>query len=477
MSEQTGRRLTGAITSLEDPPSLTPSAVRFRDRQDAGRKLAALLEHLHEERPLVVGIPRGGVPVAAEVARALGAPLDVAVVRKIGAPQNPEFAIGALAEGGVHVLSERVVHALGLSDAELEALITRVDRELEARQRRYRGAREAVELTGRTAILVDDGLATGSSALAAVRSLRKRGAARVILAVPVAAPQSLAALRAEADEVVCVEAPAELWAVGYWYEDFRPTSDGEVAALLAEFGPSGPLLHGEEDSAPLGDEATVVHQLEVPVGEGLSLGGELTVPPRARGVVVFAHGSGSSRRSPRNRAVARALNDAGLATLLFDLLTPGEERDRGNVFDIPLLAGRLIAASAWLAEREDVGELPLGYFGASTGAAAALTAAAELGDQVSAVVSRGGRPDLARNLGVVRAPTLLIVGGADDQVLALNREAQQQLRCPSELAVVAGATHLFEEPGALAQVSRLAGAWFEHHLAGAGAVDRPLPDR
>ena len=476
MSDQAYSRPTGAVTSIEDPPVFVPSAVRFQDRHDAGRQLAALLGHLREERPLVVGIPRGGVPVAAEVASALGAPLDVTVVRKIGAPQNPEFAIGALAEGGVHVLSERVVRAVGLSDSELETLIARVDRELGERLRRYRGAREPVELTGRTVILVDDGLATGSSALAAVWSLRKRGAARVILAVPVAAPESLAALRAEADEVVCVEAPADLWAVGYWYEDFSPTSDEEVAALLAEHGRRVSFAPDAEGPPAQRVLASDIHQVNIPVGPELSLGGELTVPPRARGIVVFAHGSGSSRRSPRNRAVARALNGAGFATLLFDLLTPSEEIDRTNVFDISLLASRLLAASAWLEERSDVGELPLGYFGASTGAAAALSAAAELGDRVHVVVSRGGRPDLAQNLGAVRASTLLIVGGADHQVLALNHEAQQQLRCPSELAVIPGATHLFEEPGALEQVSSLAIDWLDRHLAQAGAVAPAAPD-
>ena len=468
MSEEARKRLTGAVSSLQDPPVFVPSAVRFQDRHDAGRRLAALLEHLRGERPLVVGIPRGGVPVAAEVASALGAPLDVAVVRKIGAPQNPEFAIGALAEGGVHVLSEQIVRSLGLSDAELETLMARVDRELGERVRRYRGAREPAELTGRTVILVDDGLATGSTALAAVRSLRKRGAARVILAVPVGAPESLAVLRAEADEVVCVEAPADLWAVGYWYEDFRPTSDEEVAALLDEHEH---LPSDIENSRAHHREAPVTHQVNIPVGSQLSLDGELAVPSRAQGIVAFVHGSGSSRRSPRNRAVAQALNRAGFATLLFDLLTPSEEIDRTNVFDIPLLASRLVAASAWLGERSDVGELPLGYFGASTGAGAALSAAGELGDRVKAVVSRGGRPDLARNLGAVRAPTLLIVGGADHQVLALNHEAQQQLGCPSELAVVPGATHLFEEPGALEQVSRLAIDWLDRHLAQAEAVE------
>jgi putative phosphoribosyl transferase len=234
MSDQRSEHRTGAITSLIDPPGLAAGALSFEDRHDAGRRLATLLEPFRGEQPVVVGIPRGGVPVAAEVARALGAPLDIAVVRKIGAPQNPEYAIGALAEGGVHVLSEEAVRALRLSEAELQALIARTDHELRERLHRYRGAREPIELRGRTAILIDDGLATGSSALAALGSLRERGAKRLVLAVPVAATSSVGALRDYADEVVCVEMPDDLWAVGYWYEDFRPTTDREIAALLGE---------------------------------------------------------------------------------------------------------------------------------------------------------------------------------------------------------------------------------------------------
>lgn len=447
---------TGAVTCLDDPPVLVPPGARFKDRRDAGRQLATRLERFRDEQPVIIGIPRGGVPVAAEVARALGAPLDVAVVRKIGAPQNPEYAIGALAEGGVRVLSDETARAIGLSSVELQALIARVASELSERTRRYRGSRAPAELTGRTAILVDDGLATGRSARAALRSLRARGAARVILAVPVAAPESVEALRGEADEIVCVEAPEDLWAVGLWYEDFQPTTDEEVAALLEE----GVKRFARQ---PAGD-GLLSYEVTIALDPNVSLGGELNIPTAATGIVAFAHGSGSSRLSPRNRAVASALNEAGYATLLFDLLTPREEMDRANVFDIPLLASRLVAASSWLSESSASAGLRLAYFGASTGAAAALTAAAELGDRVFAVISRGGRPDLALNLGAVSAPTLLIVGGADHQVLELNRAAQRQLRCPSELAVVPNATHLFEEPGALEEVSRLAIDWLQRHL-------------
>ena len=194
--------------------------------------------------------------------------------------------------------------------------------------------------------------------------------------------------------------------------------------------------------------------------------GDLVVPAEASAVVAFAHGSGSSRRSPRNRQVAAALNDAGLATLLFDLLTEHEALDRANVFDIALLGSRLSAAADWLRSQPEAAELPLGYFGASTGAAAALWAAVEPdGGRVGAIVSRGGRPDLAGDrLPLVQAPTLLIVGGDDRDVLALNRQARARIRCESDLILIPGAGHLFEEPGALEHVAVLAAAWFARYL-------------
>ncbi|GAB3229185.1 hypothetical protein GCM10027447_22210 [Glycomyces halotolerans] len=207
--------------------------------------------------------------------------------------------------------------------------------------------------------------------------------------------------------------------------------------------------------------------LTIPAGP-VELEADLTVPDDAQSVVVFAHGSGSSRRSERNRYVADFLNEeAGVGTLLFDLLTPAEAEDRGNVFDIPLLAERLVTATNWLKDRPEHADKTVGYFGASTGAAAALRAAASPGVQVDAVVSRGGRPDLAGDdLGKVRAPTLLIVGGLDYEVLGLNYDAQRRLGGSSRISIVPGATHLFEEKGALAKVSDLAREWFAEHLTG-----------
>jgi len=203
---------------------------------------------------------------------------------------------------------------------------------------------------------------------------------------------------------------------------------------------------------------------EVIVG-ALQLPGNLTVPAGASALVLFAHGSGSSRHSPRNRAVASALNARGMATLLFDLLNPDEEQDRRNVFDIGLLAERLVEAAQWCGGEPDLTSLPLGLFGASTGAAAALVAAARLGSRIGAVVSRGGRPDLADPvLDQIKAPSLLIVGGLDDAVIELNKQAYARLRCAKALEIVPGATHLFPEPGALEHVIALAGDWFGTHL-------------
>jgi len=200
----------------------------------------------------------------------------------------------------------------------------------------------------------------------------------------------------------------------------------------------------------------------------LGLEGELATPAEASGLVIFAHGSGSSRLSPRNTAVAEALNRQGLATLLFDLLTEEEAEDRRNVFDIPLLAERLAAAVAWAEAEPPIERLPVGLFGASTGAAAALVAAARLGGRVKAVVSRGGRPDLAGEaLDEVRAATLLIAGGEDYGVIELNEQAFRRLQGPKALEIVPGASHLFPEPGALETVMALAADWFGRHLAGA----------
>jgi len=216
-----------------------------------------------------------------------------------------------------------------------------------------------------------------------------------------------------------------------------------------------------------------MNEVQIQAGRA-ALSGDLTIPKNAVALVLFAHGSGSSRHSPRNQFVARTLNDAGLATLLFDLLTPDEESTdrytREHRFNIGLLAERLVHATKWTKRQAQTRDLQLGYFGSSTGGAAALVAAAEIPQDVGAMVSRGGRPDLAGDaLPKVKAPTLLIIGGNDDIVIELNEMARDQMRCEVKLEIVPGATHLFEEPGALEQVANLASDWFVNHIGVDGA--------
>jgi putative phosphoribosyl transferase len=433
----------------------------FEDRVDAGRQLAQHLDLLRGEDVVVLGLPRGGVPVAFEVAEALRAPLDVLVVRELGVPFRPELAFGAIGEGGVRAINDSVVREADLS-SDMDAVEGDQRVELQRRSERFRRGRDQISLAGRIAILVDDGIATVATGKAACEVARAQGASRVVLAVPIGPDDIVERFAGYADDVVCLKTPAFFSAVGQGYRAFARTSDEEVIALQARArdGFRGVAASTSAADPPLRDE-----EVEVAAGP-VMVAAHLTIPEHPTGVVVFAHGSGSSRFSARNIYVADVLNGSGIATLLFDLLTPEEERNRANVFDIELLARRLVDVTGWLAGQPDTASLPVGYFGASTGAGAALVAAADPAVNISAVVSRGGRPDLAgQSLLKVVAPTLLIVGGRDEVVLKLNRQALAMIRGTCKIAVVPGATHLFEEPGALERVSELARDWFIDHLS------------
>jgi putative phosphoribosyl transferase len=435
----------------------------FRDRSDAGRRLAQRLSNLRGQPEIaVLALPRGGVPVGYEVATYLHAPLYVFVVRKLGVPGHEEFAMGAVASGGVRVVNTDVIRQLGISEHAFEQVAARELAELERRDRLYSG-RPFPSLKSATVVLVDDGIATGATMAAAIAAVRQQGVAQVIVAAPVISKDALEALSAMCDRCECVAAPEPFGGVGLWYGDFAQTTDAEVQALQARAGGAS-----ARSVPPISRAST--RAVRISVGDAM-LHGDLVLPRRRVGIVVFAHGSGSSRFSPRNQEVATALNIAGYATLLFDLLTSQEEavdRVSGALrFDIGFLGARLISVTDWITSQADLIDLPVGYFGASTGAAAALVAAAARPERVRAVVSRGGRPDLAGDaLPRVKAPTLLIVGENDPQVLALNRAARLHLRsADTELAIIPRATHLFEEPGALAKVSRVAEEWFDKHLA------------
>jgi erythromycin esterase-like protein/predicted phosphoribosyltransferase/pimeloyl-ACP methyl ester carboxylesterase len=424
---------------------------RFTDRKQAGEILGKKLLGLAFKNPVVLALPRGGLPVAAEIARELGAPLDILAVKKIGLPQNPEFALGAVSEDGMPVMDDILIRNLGVDRAMLDKIAQTKTAEVQAQAEMFRRELPMQAVGGRQVILVDDGLATGATMEAAIRVLRARRVSKITVAVPVASEQAARKMKTLVDKFVCLNIPEEFHAVGAWYISFAQVSDGEALEALrrGQLSLEQPVSESE---------------IEIAFGKAneAKLKGDLAMPLVSRGLVIFAHGSGSSRLSPRNRSVAAALNRVGFATLLFDLLTVKESDIRQNVFDIALLAERLVKVTDWVRERYP--NLPLSYFGASTGAGAAVEAAASNADGLFAIISRGGRVDLAKNIDRVEVPTLMIVGSHDEPVLLLNRQATRRLK-NSKIAIVPGAGHLFVEPGALEEVIEFAVDWLQENLA------------
>jgi len=291
----------------------------FRDRAHAGRLLAAKLEPYRAERPIVLGLTRGGVPVAFEVARHLEVDLDVIVVRKIGAPGSPEYAVGAIAEGGAVYVNREALRDVGIVDEQVADLAEHEAVELARRVRVYRGDREMPDLAGRTVLVVDDGVATGATARAAGRSVRQRGAARLVLAAPVIAAASEAELRSDFDEIIAVDLPEAFYSVSQWYERFTQVSDEEVLEYLRRARGERPeqrteLPSGERTGSDPAEPARPEEEtLAIPFDGSLfgpgTLDADLALPAHAKGLVMFVHGSGSTRRSPRNRFVARAMQE------------------------------------------------------------------------------------------------------------------------------------------------------------------------
>lgn len=398
-------------------------APTFTDRRDAGRRLAQRLERFARKPGLlVIALPRGGIPIATEVARALHAPLDVLDARHDG-------------DTGAH-----------------------------GRWHRNGGPTHIVR--GATVLLVHDGDATGDAVLAAVCAIRDLGAARVIAAAPIMTRAAHERLRAEAHDIECVAAPADLPSVAAAYRDFHDVSEAEMRALLRDY--HEPRLARGAD----------IRTVRIGVRDA-HLAGDLCLTPGSdpAGLIIFVHASGSSRAQPGAREIAAVLQREGFATLLLDLLTAREEaNDRltdAYRFNIPLLTTRLVAVTDWVAAQPDLQDLAVGYFGAGPGAAVALTAAARR-ETVQSVVSRGGQPDLAGDaLADVTAATLFIVGGLDRQVLVANRDARERMRrARTELAIIPGAGHLCEEPDIVEHCARLAADWFRTYLGTPWAAAR-----
>jgi putative phosphoribosyl transferase len=412
----------------------------FHDRNDAGNQLAEVLRGRRLERPIVLGIPRGGVPVAARVAEALDAELGVVVARKLRAPGQPELAIGAVTADGVTWLNEELVAATGASPAHLERESAAQKAEAAQRQARFAGTR-ARHLKGRTVVIVDDGVATGATALAAARSVRAAGAARTVVAVPVGPPETVAELGREADEVICLREEPDFYAVGQFYADFHAVQDSDVDAILRAF------------RAVETREARVRR-------DGIELAVRLRLPRGRPPVVIFVHGLGSSKDSPRNVTIGEQLVDEDIATVLFDLSGHGDSTPNPRA-DIDDFVADLAAVEAWVCAQPGVDSSRLALAGSSLGAVVALQAALTRSTRAAAVVLRAPPADPAMFAGL-RIPALLLVGSHD----GLLREAEAAARVSGqvELKVVRGASHLFEEPGTLEEAASITVSWLSNRL-------------
>ena len=421
----------------------------FKNREHAAEYLVERLRHLRGTHPLVLGIPRGGVPMARVLADALDGDLDVVLVRKLRAPDNPQLVVGAVDEAGDVVVSD-LARVMGVARDRLDREIREQVAALRERRRRLAG-HPTCDPRDRTVVVVDDGIATGATMLAALRVLRKRRPHRVVVATAVGSRDALGEVRLECDEVVCIESREAPGPIARSFGDFTPVSDAEVVDTLRRFREKRQRC---DVVIPAGDEESRA---------------DLAIPSRAKAVVVFAQASCGGRKCPRTRMVAETLQRRGMATLLADLLTEDEDDDGSRNtcrFDIDLLTRRLGAALAWLAERPETGRLPVGLFGTNAGAACALDTAAQLPGRVGAVVCGGGRPDLALDaLPHVGAPTLLLVGGLDQPQIGLNQLAYERIATHvKRLEVVPGASRLFDEPGTLERAAGAAARWFEAHL-------------
>jgi putative phosphoribosyl transferase len=418
----------------------------FRDRKDAGERLAAVLKERNFEKPVVLGIPRGGVPVAAEVARAIGGELAVVVARKLGAPGNPELAIGATTETGASYINTGVALAAGAGERYIEAEKERQVREARRREELFDHHRRP-PVKDRTVIIVDDGIATGATAIAAVRSMKAEGAGRVVLAVPVGPPEMIELLRCYADEVVCLDEDPGFWAVGQCYLDFSQVSDEDVLRILDAFAA----------------KIMVAASRHVEIRrDGLRLAGILSTPA-GNGpfpLVIFVHGLGSSKESPRNVVIANRLVDEGIATLLFDLSGHGESSSAPED-GIDAYVSDVEAAFAWSERDADIDNALIGLAGSSLGATVAAMAVAQ-GRAGPATLVLRAPPMEASQFRAVKVPSLVLIGSQDP----LRKNVERDIAgCPElTLSVVDGASHLFEEPGTLQEALERTVGWFKSKL-------------
>jgi putative phosphoribosyl transferase len=416
--------------------------MRFKDRTEAGIRLGEALAKMGLEQPVVLGIPRGGLPVAAEVARATGGELAAIVARKLGAPGNPELAIGATTADGVYYLDPQAARMIGADDAYVARERDRQAREAARREELFDSHRRP-PLAGRTVVVVDDGVATGATAIASVRSVKAAGASRVILAVPVGPPSTVEVLRKEADEVVCLSIEDNFWAVGQFYDDFEAVEDDEVQRILRSFAP---VAAGDPSRAFTVERAAVrlAGHLATPPGQGPFPG------------VAFVHGLGSSKESPRNVVIAQALLDAGIAAVLFDLSGHGESSNDSQI-GLDAYVDDLEAVWHWMQQQPELDLGRLGVAGSSLGAVVAMHGASEGKTHPATMVLRAP-PANADEFVRLTVPSLVLIG-SNDPLLAEVKMGVTKCAM-AQLSVVQGAGHLFEEPGTLEEAVKRTVDWF-----------------
>ena len=426
-----------------------PVSLPFPDRTVAGHRLAERVRAVAGAAPVVIALPGGGVAVGAELARVLHAPLDVAVVDRITLPDHPDVELGAVTEDGHVCYDDAALARLRIPRSRLSDAVADARARAAHRREAYRGSRAMPQLTDRDVVVVDDGAATGGTARAALRMVRRHRPARLVLALPVASAEAVESLRAEADRTVTLAVPDHFHSLDRWYRDFGEVAEGRVAALLAE--------HRD-----LGESGDSRHRASVSAG-GVELAGELVVPSVVRGTVVLASGHG--RLTPHNQAIGTVLRAAGYATLLLDLLTPTETGTDTVEVTPGMLGERLTAGVRWVRRTPPVADAPIALLGTGQAAPGALDAAGRQPGEVAAVVTHGGRVDLAGEaLTRVRAPTLILVQGADSFVRELAEWTLGQLTAPTALEVVAGAEQLLHRPEEWRRVGVRAAEWFDRHL-------------